>query len=39
MDHDCSLCHVSENPDQKVIFGDDTVLFLQKGSHTRIGIL
>ena len=29
MGHDCTLCHVSENPDQKVIFGDDTVLFLQ----------
>jgi histidine triad (HIT) family protein len=29
MGHDCTLCHVSENPDHKVIFGDDTVLFLQ----------
>jgi histidine triad (HIT) family protein len=29
MGPDCTLCHVSENPDQKVIFGDDTVLFLQ----------
>jgi histidine triad (HIT) family protein len=27
--HDCNLCHLSENPDQKIILGNDTVLFLQ----------
>lgn len=29
MAHDCTLCHVGENPDQKIVFGGDTVLFLQ----------
>jgi histidine triad (HIT) family protein len=29
MSHDRTLCQVCENPDQKIVFGGDTVLFLQ----------
>jgi diadenosine tetraphosphate (Ap4A) HIT family hydrolase len=29
MMNDCTLCHLHENPDQKIIFGNSTVLFLQ----------
>jgi diadenosine tetraphosphate (Ap4A) HIT family hydrolase len=29
MDHHCAFCHLSENPDQEIIFRHDTVLFLQ----------
>jgi diadenosine tetraphosphate (Ap4A) HIT family hydrolase len=29
MMNDCTLCHPHENPDQKIIFGNPTVLFLQ----------
>lgn len=29
MSNDCAFCHLSENSDQHVIFGNETVLFLQ----------
>jgi hypothetical protein len=28
MGHACTFCHVGENPDQKIVFGGDIVLFL-----------
>ncbi|MGH8065216.1 MAG: hypothetical protein ACRERE_08250, partial [Candidatus Entotheonellia bacterium] len=30
---DCALCHLSENPDQTCIFGNDSVLFLQNAQE------
>lgn len=29
MADDCGMCRPNENPDQKIIFGNDTVLFIQ----------
>ena len=29
MVNDCGLCHLNENPDQRIIFRNNTVLFLQ----------
>jgi diadenosine tetraphosphate (Ap4A) HIT family hydrolase len=30
---DCALCHLSENPNQTLIFGNDSVLFLQNAQE------